>query len=386
MKIVLLSFSDYKGGANIAAYKIYKSLKKKNIKFLTLYSKKKDSIVAYEIFGKFYINVLRVLEKIIIKIFLKKKFHQSLNIFKSFLKRKINKMNPDILNIHWINRSTISLGEIQKLNCKILISLHDMWFLNSTEHYFLKNYNNKDLISAFCFNKKKELVKKDGLYFVAHNRWMLNKFKTLFPKFKSKIFLCNYYPIDINLFKPRNKIKLRKKYKIPLNKKIILFSAQDISDYRKGYKYFLDIVTNLKNNNDIFFLSIGKNFNESDDLKNLRHLNFMSHEKISEIYSLADIFICTSIIDNLPLTILEALSSGNVVFSFENGGAKEILKKIGFSFKFSEKNKLLAKLKKITSDQIKIKSKQSRKFALKHLNKNRISQQYINIFKKINQF
>ena len=188
------------------------------------------------------------------------------------------------------------------------------------------------------------------------------------------------------MFKPRNKIKLRKKYKIPLNKKIILFSAQDISDYRKGYKYFLDIVTNLKNNNDIFFLSIGKNFNESDDLKNLRHLNFMSHEKISEIYSLADIFICTSIIDNLPLTILEALSSGNVVFSFENGGAKEILKKIGFSFKFSEKNKLLAKLKKITSDQIKIKSKQSRKFALKHLNKNRISQQYINIFKKINQF
>lgn len=74
MKIVLLSFSDYKGGANIAAYKIYKSFKKKNIKFLTLYSKKKDSIVAYEVFGKFYINFLRVLEKIIIKIFLKKNF------------------------------------------------------------------------------------------------------------------------------------------------------------------------------------------------------------------------------------------------------------------------------------------------------------------------
>ena len=33
MKIVLFSFSDYKGGANIAAYKIYKSFKKKILNF-----------------------------------------------------------------------------------------------------------------------------------------------------------------------------------------------------------------------------------------------------------------------------------------------------------------------------------------------------------------
>ena len=34
--------------------------------------------------------------------------------------------------------------------------------------------------------------------------------------------------------------------------------------------------------------------------------------------------ICTSIIDNLPLTILEALSSGNLVVSFKNGGSEEV--------------------------------------------------------------
>ena len=29
----------------------------------------------------------------------------------------------------------ISLDEINKINTKVVISLHDMWFLNSTEHY-----------------------------------------------------------------------------------------------------------------------------------------------------------------------------------------------------------------------------------------------------------
>ena len=359
MKIILLSFSDYKGGANIAAYSIFKSLKKKNI------------------------NFLRSLEILIIKLFLKKNFHQSLNIFKSYLKSKINEINPDILNIHWINRSTISLNEINELDCKIVISLHDMWFLNSTEHYFLKKENNLDYISSVCLKKKREIVKKKGVYFIAHNRWMLNKFKKTFPKYKSKIYLCNYYPIDLDFFKPRNKKKLRNKYNLPKNKKIVLYSAQDVSDNRKGYKYFLEIVNKLKNNSDIFFLSIGKNFN-NNNFTNLKQLDYMEHNKISEIYSLSDIFICTSIIDNLPLTILEALSSGNVVFSYKNGGSEEILKNIGYTFNINEKNKLITKLNNLSTNEIKKKSKLSRLFANKNFDKKKISIQYRNIYKHIN--
>ena len=383
MKIILLSFSDHKGGANIAAYSIFKSLKKKNIDFLTLYSNNKNSIKAYKFFGKLYINFLRSLEILIIKLFLKKNFHQSLNIFKSYLKSKINEINPDILNIHWINRSTISLNEINELDCKIVISLHDMWFLNSTEHYFLKKENNLDYISSVCLKKKREIVKKKGVYFIAHNRWMLNKFKKTFPKYKSKIYLCNYYPIDLDFFKPRNKKKLRNKYNLPKNKKIVLYSAQDVSDNRKGYKYFLEIVNKLKNNSDLFFLSIGKNFN-NNNLTNLKQLDYMEHNKISEIYSLSDIFICTSIIDNLPLTILEALSSGNVVFSYKNGGSEEVLKNIGYTFNINEKNKLITKLNNLSTNEIKKKSKLSRLFANKNFDKKKISIQYRNIYKHIN--
>ena len=120
---------------------------------------------------------------------------------------------------------------------------------------------------------------------------MLNKFNALYPKNESKIFLCKYYPIDTELFKPRNKIRLRKKYNLPLNKKIVLFTAQDVSDFRKGHKYFLEIVQKLKNDKNIFFLSIGKNFDKFSELSNFKHLDFMNHESVSEIYSLSDIYV-----------------------------------------------------------------------------------------------
>ena len=157
MKILFLSFSDFKGGANIAAYSIFKSLKKNNFFFFTIYSKYKKT---KKIFGNLkitYIIFLRIIEKVIIKIFLKKKYHQSLNIFDTKILDKINNFNPEIINIHWINRSMISLNEINKLKSKIVISLHDMWFLNSTEHYSHNFKESKDFISRYCMKKKYEI-------------------------------------------------------------------------------------------------------------------------------------------------------------------------------------------------------------------------------------
>ena len=109
----------------------------------------------------------------------------------------------------------------------------------------------------------------------------------------------------------------------------------------------------------------------------------MTNEKTSEFYSLSDTYICNSLIDNLPLTILEALSSGNLVISFKNGGTEEVLKKIGFSFKISEIYKMIKFIKKINNNLIYKKSKLSREFALKNLSYENSKKNYLKIFKKV---
>ena len=383
MKILFLSFSDFKGGANIAAYSIFKSLKKNNFFFFAIYSKYKKTKKIFGNLKKIYLIFLRIIEKVIIKIFLKKKYHQSLNIFDTKIIDKINNFNPEIVNIHWINRSMISLNEINKLKSKIVISLHDMWFLNSTEHYSHNFKESNDIISQYCMKKKNEIVKKKNIFFIAHNKWMMDNFIKKYPNQKSKIFLCKNYPIDTKLFKPRNKKYLRKKYNLPFDKKIVFFSAQDFSDHRKGYNYFLEIVQKLKNNKEIFFLSLGKKDNYFENLNNLKQIDFLPHTMIADLYSLSDIFLCTSLIDNLPLTVLEALSSGNVVLSFKNGGVNEILKNIGYTYNLGDVSNIIKTLKKLNRKKIEKKSKISRNYALKNLSANKIREQYINIFNRV---
>ncbi len=382
MRIVFLSYSDFKGGASIAAYSIFKAINKKNIFFLTVEKKFKESISTFSYLKKLCIFTFRIFEKIIIFFFNKKKFHQSLNIFNTFIKKKIEIYNPDIINLHWINRSMISLNEIDNLKSKLVLSLHDMWFFSPTQHYFAKE-ENKTFISRYCWKIKKKIIYKKNVFFIAHNKWMLGQIIKRHPKLKNKIFLSNNYPIDTNLFKPRNKINLRKKYKLPLNKKIIFFSAQDINDERKGFKYFMQIVKKLSNNKDLFFLSLGGNEVNTEIYENYKHINFISNKRSSELYSLSDIFLCTSTIDNLPLTILEALSSGNLVISFDNGGAKNVLKKIGYVFKISKINNLIKLINNLDKKILNKKSIQSRKFAKKYFDKKVIARGYNKIFEEI---
>ena len=386
MKIIFLSFSDYKGGASTAAYSIFKAIKNKNYLYLTVYKKFNNSKNLYSKLDKIYISLLRICEKIIIYLFCKKNYHQSLNIFKTFTIKKITKHFADIINVHWVNRSMISLFELNQLNQKIVISLHDMWFFSPTQHYFDKKEKINDLVSKYCWNKKKKFIYKKNVFFIAHNKWMLEKFKKNHPLLSKKIFISKYYPINTKVFKPRNKNLLRRKYNIPQNKIIILFSAQDINDERKGFKYFKKIIKNLSKRKKFYFISIGKGTSEFSNNADYKHFDFLSKDKIAELYSLSDIYICTSLIDNLPLTILEALSSGNLVISFKNGGSEQLLNKIGYSFKVSSINKMIRFIDNLNQKKIEQKSKISRKFAIKNFNDHIIKKQYLKIFKTINNF
>jgi glycosyltransferase involved in cell wall biosynthesis len=173
---------------------------------------------------------------------------------------------------------------------------------------------------------------------------------------------------------------------LPINKKIILFSSQDNSDYRKGYFYFKKIMKSFKDSDDFYFLSIGKANTDMLKYKNYKHINFLPINKIPEIYSLSDIFLCTSIVDNLPLTVLEALSSGNLVISLDNGGASEVVNKTGYVYKIDEIGKLINQIKKVNLDIIKKKSKISRSFSLKNFNEVKIESKYKKILKQIQSY
>ena len=384
MKILIFSFSDNKGGAANASYSIYVGLKKfiKKIEFLCLDKKKKyTKLLSRNIF---YTNFLRLLEKFLI-FFFKRCYHQSLNIFNSFNLKNLNPINYSIINIHWFNRSSLSLNEILQLKNKVVFSLHDMWFANATSHYSLNLEKNNNFIEKYITNLKKKVFFKKNYFFIVHTKWLYNILKKKFKFKKNKVFLCKYYSVVVETFKPRKKEILRKKYNIPTDKFVIVFSSQNIKDPRKGFFFYEKIISVLQNK--FFFISIGSGNinNNSQNIKNYKNFNFLDHDTISEIYSLSDIYLCLSSLDNLPLTVLEAMSSGLCVISFDNGGVSEVLKNKGYLIKNRNYKKIISILKNLNSKSIFLKSRLSRNFALKNFRIRLISQKYFKIFNKINK-
>ena len=112
------------------------------------------------------------------------------------------------------------------------------------------------------------------------------KSKILFFNQKKKITF-SHPAINLNLFKPKNKVESRKKLNLPLNKKIILRVGR--LNQAKGGKSFIDIV-NL--NKDKLFLQIGQ-WNEKEipkkNLSNLIHLKTKNQNQLVDYYNASNL-------------------------------------------------------------------------------------------------
>jgi glycosyltransferase involved in cell wall biosynthesis len=256
-----------------------------------------------------------------------------------------------------------------------------MWFLNGSSHYFYKNTNT--FLDKYIFFLKKKIFLKDNVYFIAHTQWMYRNALKLIKK--EKIFLCKYYPIDTELFRPRNKEILKKKFNIQTKKKIILFSAQNINDPRKGQLFFYKLLKYFSIKKKFYFIIVGKGTLDEKykQFDNISHFSFLKRKKMAEVYALSDIYVCTSIIDNLPLTVLEAMSSGLVVVAFDSGGIKEVLGKSGYIIYKKNYIKIIKILNQLSDKLIFNKSRMARDFALKNFSYKKFKDSYIKIINKI---
>lgn len=151
------------------------------------------------------------------------------------------------------------------------------------------------------------------------------------------------YPIiDTTLFKPYPKEPIRWKLKISDKKKfILLFGCQGITDERKGIKYLIESVNKFSSRltenerQQVLVMSIGKDFEKICPLfKGLDTLDlgYVSKEELPTLYSLADVFLCSSINDAGPMMVDQAICCGTPVVGFEMGACLDAVKDKGTGY------------------------------------------------------
>jgi glycosyltransferase involved in cell wall biosynthesis len=364
MKIALLNTDDSSGGAAIACIRLAETLiaKGHNVKMFTLNSDGKHSFVEplVKSFWTKKIAIINfILERLYFLFFEKNKalrFAFSPANFGFDITQSFEFKHFDIIHIHWVNFGFLSLNDLEKLfslKKPIVWTLHDMWAFTGGCHHsgacenfqnacgncisYLKNPKSEDISNSQLI-RKKEIYENIPITVVGCSQWIAERAKKS-SVFKNKLVVSIPNPLDLDVFKP---IKMGKKeFGLTSEKKYILIAAMKVTVIWKGFgflkealKLFSQKLTELEKNNIEILVAGNANLVDFEDIPFKCNLlgRINSPEKMNQIYNLAEVFVSSSIQENLPNTIMEAMAAGTPCVAFGVGGIPEMIehKKTGY--------------------------------------------------------
>lgn len=384
MKILIVNYSDRYGGASNATYRIYKSLQKRGIN-VYMYVKKKNYIDKniYEQ-NKFIYVFTKIFEKLL-KFFFhyKSDYFHSYNLISTDIKKIINKINPDLIQLHWIGQNTVAVNDFTFFNKPIIWRLSDMWPILSTEHY--NNKERKQFIDKYVYSLKKKYF-NDKIIYVSPSKWLKSKLNSSTITKKNKKFLIPN-AINTNYWKPIKSYKKKKKLNVQ-NKIIITFGATFIDDKRKGFDYLLKSLKliNIDYQLNVFGMIYDKKYEKKIKTnKNIHYLgNITSDSDLRHIYSISSLVAIPSIIDNSPNILFEANACDVPTVCFDGTGTKDFIvhKKTGWISKNKDEVDFAKGIMWILKNKKKLKNN-VRKNCIKNYSELSVSKMYINLYKKV---
>ena len=411
MKILHIGYSDSKGGAAVAMMRIHNSLLKQKIDSHVLVAEKlldEQNIHSFnedffdQKISEFKIKLMRQ-KKYIFK--QADRYSHSLNLFSSKILKKINQIDPDIINLHWINNETISINQISKLKKPIVWTMLDMWPMCGGEHYtentrYIEGYNNSNRdknergidLNKWIWKKKIHKWQKIKFNIICISEWLkLEAKKSVI--FKNEFITKINLPIDLSIWKLIEKKQARQNLSLSPNKKILLFiSTNGTKDLRKGFKFVDNAMKKiLLNTKDILLIIIGqKDIFETMpyDVKFFNNISSGNSEKLRSIYSSADVLLAPSILEAQGQVAVEALSCGLPTIGFRQTGLEDVIfhKETGYLAEYLDQNDfnngLNYVLKKIESDKAFFKE-HCQNFVKNNFSSEIVAKKYIDTYKRI---
>jgi glycosyltransferase involved in cell wall biosynthesis len=240
---------------------------------------------------------------------------------------------PDIWNLHWVSwfLDWETMLPWMAERAPIVWTLHDLNPLKGIWHY--------EPLAGECTPRRMALeaksvdlkrralgkVPRNRLTFVGPSRWMVDACR------KSPVtegFRTEHIPygLDTEIFCPRDSAVLRNMYGISEDALVIGFIADNLSDPRKGMRSLQSALQILSRHHpDFQLITVGKGSLQSGGLRHT-HLGPLNDDTLlSYFYAACDLFVCPSLQDNLPNTVIESLACGTPVLGYKTGGIPDMV-------------------------------------------------------------
>jgi len=172
----------------------------------------------------------------------------------------------------------------------------------------------------------KTIQTADKIVFVSNKT--LKEARGFYPRYKNKFIHIPAF-IDDSKFYPlrqEQKEKLREKYKLEKDRKYILYVGR--LEPLKGIELLIETIRELREEgNKLELLVVGDGFlkGKVKSYSFVKYLGKIPHNRMNEIYNIADLFVLPSYYENCPLVVLEAMASGCLILASEVGDVKNIL-------------------------------------------------------------
>ncbi len=375
MHVVFLNTNQMKGGAAIAAHRYFNAYLNTgaNVSYAFVHAVAPGEHMVDLRHSFFLKKVVKYLLKFERKLTRKRKIpgegYWSVSRWPRFYLRKIKRLKPDIINLHWINDDFLSVGEIAKLGVPLVWTFHDVWAVTGGCHYpgdcqgFTTGCGNcpKLIIpgrydwSRHLWRQKYKKWKHLDITIVCPSHWMAQMVKQS-RLFGDKRIEVLPYSVEPEIFKPIDSSPVREKLNIKPRQKVLLFGAvNSLNDRRKGAWLLVDALKKLKERvppDDLVFLVFGAE--ESPTLSEVPfrviNLGFINDKReLANYYAASTAYVLPSVEDNLPNTVLESLACGTPVVAFDIGGVSDMVEhnKNGFLVERADTSLLANALEKL---------------------------------------
>lgn len=250
----------------------------------------------------------------------------------------------DVIHLHWVNQGFLSLNSLERIFASgkpVVMTLHDQWYFTGICHYsgecdkFQKQCSNCPMLKGpgmdlakRVFDRKRVIYEGRNLTFVGCSRWMADLARQ--SRLTQGHTVTNIpNAIDTEVFKPMDKAAARQHHNLPMNKRLLLFGAQRITDERKGFRYLAGTCKHLTTaTEDLGIVVLGGDAQSVKEALPLPvyTIDYLSSEtEIAQLYNAVDLFVTPSLQDNLPNTIVEAMACGTPCVGFDIGGIPEMI-------------------------------------------------------------
>jgi glycosyltransferase involved in cell wall biosynthesis len=351
MKIVHVSYTARVGGAAVAMHRLHTALLGESIRseIVAVFTNGLKGPNVHEAFGAVGMLGARVSARLGA---LASRFRAdadshgcSVNILPNSLVKKINRLSPDIVHLHWLGANTLPIQGLRRIRAPIVWTLHDMWAFCGAEHcsfterwktgYPPRSHAPRGAgldVDAYVYRAKQRCWRGLPLDTVSPSTWM-HECATSAAMWRGRTdvhhhVIANGLPLEI--FKPQDRLECRRRIGIPDNATVILFGAHYCDDSIKGADLLTAAIPSLRLPGRhligvTFGASGGSSLAPIGSLPTI-HLGTVGDPgELAKVYGCADVMVVPSRMESFCQTASEAQACGIPVACFDATGLRDVV-------------------------------------------------------------